>query len=181
MADIFEPVINQMISLGFLNALMLFFFAVILYAVLKKSHILGDSDILNAIISFIAAFFVFVFPFITGTNLIPNFSVFFTQAVVILLFLIMGFIMASLFYPDMPAFLAEHFTHRSIISVFIALGLALFIISGLVTTLLASFTSPKLTSTGGPGPSSDVLIIAAGLIIFVVVLIVASSTVRSES
>jgi hypothetical protein len=180
MADIFEPVVNQLISLGFLNALMLFFFAVILYAVLKKSHILGDSNILNAIISFIAAFFVFVFPFITGTSLIPNFSMFFTQTVVILLFLIMGFIMASLFYPDMPAFLAEHFTHRSIISVFIALGIALFIISGLVTSFFASFSSPKL-ATGGPGPSSDVLIIAAGLIIFVVVLIVASSTVRSES
>jgi hypothetical protein len=179
MADIFEPVINQLISLGFLNALMLFFFAVILYAVLKKSHILGDSDVLIGIISFISAFLVFIFPFITGVNLIPNFSIFFTQTVVILLFLIIGFIMASLFYPDMPAFLAEHFTHRSILSTFIALGLALFIISGLVTSLLVSFTSPKL-ATGVPGPSSDVLIIAAGLIIFVVVLIVASSTVRSE-
>ncbi len=180
MADIFEPVINQLISLGFLNALMLFFFAVILYAVLKKSHILGESDILNAIISFIAAFFVFIFPFITGINLIPNFSLFFTQSVVVLLFLVMSFIMAALFYPDMPAFLAEHFTHRGILSTFIALGLALFVISGLITSFFASFTSPKL-ATGGPAPSSDVLIIAAGLIIFVVVLIVASSSVRSES
>lgn len=180
MADVFQPVIDQLIGLGFLNALMLLFFSVILYAVLKKSKILGESDVLNGIIAFIAAFFVFIFPFITGINLIPNFSVFFTQTVVILLFLIIGFIMAALFYPDMPSFLAEHFTHRSILSTMIALALALFIISGLVTSLLASFTSPKLGG-GGTGPSSDVLIIAAGLIIFVVVLIVASSTVRSES
>jgi len=179
MADIFEPVINQLISLGFLNALMLFFFAIILYAILKKSRILGESDALNAIIAFIAAFLVFVFPFITGVNLIPNFSIFFTQSVIILLFLIMGFIMAALFYPDMPRFLAEHFTHRSILSIFIALGLALFIISGLVTSLLTAFTSPKVGG-GMTGPSSDVLIIAGGLIIFVVVLMVAAAQTRSE-
>jgi len=180
MADIFAPVATQLIGLGFLNFLMLFFFSVILYALLKKSKILGESVILNGFIAFIAAFFVFIFPFVTGVSIIPNLTLFFTQTVVILLFLIVGFIMASLFYPDMPKFLAEHFTHRSILSTMIALGLTLFILSGLVSSLLAAFTSPKL-QTGGPGPSQDVLIIGAAVIIFVVILIVASSTVRSES
>lgn len=178
MADVFEPVINQLISLGFLNALMLFFFSVILYAILKKSKILGESDVMNGIVAFIAAFLVFIFPFVTGINLLPNFSVFFTQSVVILLFLIMGFIFAALFYPDLPQFLAEHFTHRSVLSTMIALGVALFILSGLVSSLLASFTSPKLTGANtGPSPSPDILIIGGGLMVFVVILIVASSVI----
>lgn len=174
MADIFEPIITRFISLGFLNALMLFFFSAILYAILRKSKIFGESDVINGFIAFVAAFFVFVFPFVTGVSLIPNLTLFFTQTVIILLFLIVGFIMAALFYPDMPQFLSEHFTHRSILSVMIALGIALFVISGLVSTFFASFTSPKL-QTGGPGPSSDVLIIGAALIIFVVILIVAAA------
>jgi hypothetical protein len=180
MADIFEPIITQFISLGFLNALMLFFFSAILYAILRRSKILGESAIINGFIAFIAAFLVCVFPFITGINLIPNFSLFFTQSVVVLLFLVMGFILAGLFYPDMPQFLAEHFTHRSILSVMIALGIALFVISGLVSAFLASFTSPKLAS-GGPAPSSDVLIIGAALIIFVVILIVAGAAAPGKS
>lgn len=175
MADVFQPIITRFISLGFLNALMLFFFSAILYAILRRSKILGESEVINGFVAFVAAFLVFVFPFITGINLIPNFSLFFTQSVVILLFLLMGFILAALFYPDMPEFLAEHFTHRSILSVMIALGIALFVLSGLVSTLLASFTSPNLAG-GGPGPSTDVLIIGAAIIIFIVILIVAAST-----
>jgi Zn-dependent protease with chaperone function len=88
--------------------------------------------------------------------------------------------MASLFYPDMPKFLAEHFTHRSTLSVMIALGIALFIMSGLVSTLLATFTAPKLAGTGGVGASPDILIIGAGLIIFVVILIVAASQSKGD-
>lgn len=174
MADIFAPVINQFVSLGLLNALMLFFFSAILYAILQKSKILGESAFLNMFISFIAAFFVFVFPFVTGVNLIPNFSIFFTQSVVVLLFLIMSFIFAALFYPDLPKFLAEHITHRSILSTMIAMGIALFILSGLITSFFASFSAPKL-QTGAPGPSPDILIMAAGLIVFVVILIVAAT------
>ena len=178
MADIFEPIITRFISLGFLNALMLFFFSAILYAILRKSKIFGESTIINGFLAFVGAFLVFVFPFITGISLIPNLSVFFTQSVIILLFLIMGFIFASLFYPDMPKFLAEQFTHRSILSTMIALGIALFITSGLVSSFVASFTANK--GGGGSAPSTDVLIIGAAVIIFVVILIVASTTVRSS-
>ena len=174
MADVFEPIINRFISLGFLNALMLFFFSAILYALLKKSKILGESVVLNGFVAFIAAFMVFIFPFVTGMSLMTNFSLFFTQTTIIILFLVMSFIMAALFYPDMPKFLAEHFTHRSVLTVMIALGLALFILSGLVSSLLATFSAPKLQG-GGPGPSTDVLIIGAALIVFIVVLLVAAT------
>jgi hypothetical protein len=181
MADIFEPIITRFISLGFLNALLLFFFSAIIYALLQKSKMFGENAILNGIIAFIASFLVFVFPFITGLSLIPSITLFFTQTVVIVLFLTVSFIMAALFYPDMPKFLMEHFTHRTVLSTMIALGLALFIISGLVSTLLAAFTAPKLQSnSGGIGGSTDILIIGAGLVLFVVVLIVAASQAKGE-
>jgi hypothetical protein len=178
MADIFEPIITRFISLGFLNALLLFFFSAIIYALLQKSKIFGENVFLNGFIAFIASFLVFIFPFVTGLSLIPNIAVFFTQTVVIVLFLVISFLMAALFYPDMPRFLAEHFTHRSVLSTMIALGLALFILSGLVTTLLATFTAPKLQGAGGTSGSPDVLIIGAGLILFVVILIVAATQAK---
>jgi len=180
MADIFEPIINSFISLGFLNALLLFFFSAIIYALLQKSKIFGENTLLNGVIAFIASFLVFVFPFITGLSLIPNLSMFFTQTVVIVLFLVVSFIMASLFYPDMPKFLTEHFSHRTVLSAMIALGLGLFIISGLVTTLFSTFTSPKLKTSGGTGPSQDVLIIGAGLILFIVILIIGASQAKGS-
>src|SRR3989338_8364218 len=132
--DIFEPIINKLLSLGILNAMLLFLFAAIDYALLKKSKIFGESEILNGVVAFIIAFLIFIFPFITGVSLVNPISIFFTQSIVIIIFLMIGFIMASFFYPDMPKVLADQFTRRSTLYVMIGLGLILFIIILLVAT-----------------------------------------------
>ena len=174
--DIFQPIVTKLLSMGILNAMLLFLFAAIMYAILRKSKIFGDSEIINGVIAFIVAFFIFIFPFITGISLVNPLSVFFTQSIVILIFLIVGFIAASLFYPDMPSVLAKSFTSRGTLMVMIGLAIGLFVTSGLVTTLLAAFTTPAGSSGGlQSGPPSDVLIIGAGIILFIIVLLVASS------
>lgn len=178
--DIFQPIVSKLISLGVLNAMLLFLFSAIIFAVLRKAKIFGDSTMINGVIAFVIAFFIFIFPFITGTSLVNPLSIFFTQSIVIIMFLIIGFIAASFFYPDMPKMLAEQFTRRSTLFVMIGLAIGLFVTSGLVTTLLAAFTSPSASSGGGGGgPPSDVLIIGAGLILFIIVLLVASSVGRA--
>ena len=174
--DIFQPIVSKLLGMGLLNAMLLFLFAAIVYAILRKSKIFGDSEIINGVIAFIVAFFIFIFPFITGVSLVNPLSVFFTQSIVILIFLIMGFIAASLFYPDMPSVLAKSFTSRGTLMVMIGLALGLFVTSGLVTTLLAAFTTPAGKGNGvQSGPPSDILIIGAGIILFIIVLLVASS------
>src|SRR3989338_4837910 len=175
--DIFEPIINKLLSLGILNAMLLFLFAAIAYALLKKSKIFGESEILNGVVAFIIAFLIFIFPFITGVSLVNPISIFFTQSIVIIIFLMIGFIMASFFYPDMPKVLADQFTRRSTLYVMIGLAIGLFITSGLVTTLLAAFSGPKIPKSE-TGPPSDVLIISAGPILFIIILIVATSVGR---
>jgi len=176
--DIFQPIVSKLLGMGILNAMLLFLFAAIIYAVLRKAKIFGDSEIINGVIAFIIAFFIFIFPFVTGVSLVNPLSIFFTQSMVIIIFLIVGFIAASFFYPDMPKMLGETFTRRSTLMVMIGLAIGIFVTSGLVTTLLAAFTSPKV-GIGGPGsPPADVLIIGAGLILFIVVLLVASSLGR---
>jgi len=176
--DIFEPIVNKLLSLGIMNAMLLFLFAAISYALLRKSKIFGDSEIINGVIAFIIAFFIFIFPFVTGVSLVNPLSIFFTQSVVIIVFLMVGFLAASFFYPDMPKVLGEMFTRRSTLFVMIGLAIGLLIISGLVTTLLASFSGPKIPQTTG-GPPADVLIIGAGLILFIIVLLVAASVGRA--
>jgi len=176
-ADIFEPIVSKLLSMGIINAMLLFLFSAIIYAVLTKSKIFGESAIINGVIAFIASFLIFIFPFVTGVSLVNPLSIFFTQSVVILIFLMVGFIAASFFYPNMPKFLAEQFTHRSTLMVMIGLAIGLFILSGLVTTFLAAFSGPNIPKTGGSQLPTDVLIIGAGLIIFIIILLVASSVV----
>jgi len=179
--DIFKPIVSKLLGMGIINAMLLFLFAAIIYALLTKSKIFGESPIINGVIAFIAAFLIFIFPFITGVSLVNPLSIFFTQSIVILIFLMVGFLAASFFYPNMPKFLAEQFTHRSTLMVMIGLAIGLFILSGLITTFLSAFsTTPSGDSSGGGSTTklpTDVLIIAAGLIVFIIILLVASSVV----
>lgn len=177
--DIFQPFIQKLIQLGFYN----FFFpwlitTALMYGLLKKSKVLGESNFYNGVVALTIAFLVIGFPQMFGN---PSFfalplSAFFTQATVIILFLGFGFLIASLFYPNLTSWLPTVFKHRSTLAIMIALALALFITSGLVQVLWSGFGP-----TGGGqkgGTPIDVIIIAAGVIIFVILLIIASSVVR---
>jgi hypothetical protein len=82
---------------------------------------------------------------------------------------LLGFLVASFFYPDLPKFLAEKFTSRSMISIAIAIGISVAIISGLIAVI---WTPPK-GAEGGIQIPMDITVTAAGVIIFVILLIIA--------
>jgi len=181
MPDIFAPLIQNLLSFGFYNLFIWMLTLAIMYAILKKSKILGESPFINGVVALAIAFFIFAFPVLTGVSLILPTVTFFTQTTVILLFFIVGFIMASLFYPDLPKFLIEQFVRRTTLWALVALGLALFITSGLVSTFWFGITAP--TTQGAPvgGVSPDIIIIVTGVVLFVVVLIIAASVATGRA
>jgi predicted cobalt transporter CbtA len=176
MADIFTPVIQKLAGYGFLNFLIFIVTFAIFFALIKKSKIFGESQPINLVVSFSAAFLIFSFPVLMGINLATPLSTFFTQGFVILLFFIFGMIAASVFYPDLPGMLAKEFTRRTTFWSMVAIGVALFVTSGLIDVFTSMQTKPS--TTGAPKPPVDVVTIIAGLIIFVVVLMIASSAAK---
>ena len=173
MANVFETVIQKLIDVGFYDLLIFVISLTIFYAVLRKVKILGESPVVNAALAFSIAFLIFGYPVIVGFSLTLPLVTFFTQSFVWILIFFIGFLIASFFYPDLPKFLAEKFTSRSMISIAITIGLASVIISGLIAVLWA--TPP---AEGGIGIPFDTVITAAGVIIFVILLIVAASVAR---
>jgi len=178
MPDIFEPMIRKLLDMGIGNLLIFILALAILYALIKKAKVFGDSDVINGVVAFCVAFMIFMFPVLYNVNLFTSFATFWTQGMVLLLFIIFGVVAASLFYPDLPKMLAERFTHRSVFIVMIALGVVLFVTSGLVTTFFASTNVPA--KEGEVRPPTEVITIVAGVIIFIVVLMIASSATISS-
>jgi len=172
MTDISVLIVNKLLSIGFFNILIFILALTILYAILRRIKILGENPAINAIVAFSAAFFVFAFPVISGINLLSPLSTYITQVLIFALVFFGGMIMASFFYPDLINFLASAFKSRNVLLGMIALSLALFVTSGLVSI----FYSP--TGIAQPSPQSrqigDIGWLVTGLIIAFVILLIAS-------
>ena len=176
MADIFAPYVIRFLDLGFGNVFVFALAAAIIWALLKKSKILGESESVNGTIAVVAAFLMaFVYPVLTGLSLTTNLSLFFTQTLSVFLFFVVGFLAASLFYPDLGKFLTEEFKHRSSLWVMIAIGIVLFISSGMVTTLFSLGNLPKVPGSRAVETPPVITIIGSGLILLIVIIIIASA------
>jgi uncharacterized membrane protein YjfL (UPF0719 family) len=185
MADLFQPVIQKLIDLGFYNFFFPFLIAAALFfGLLKKSKLFGDSVVINAVVSLSLAFMIMGFPVIWGQ---PGFfalplSAFFAQGTVILLIFMLAFIGASFFYPDMTKWILEVFKHRTMLTIMIAVAFGLLFTSGLIQVLFIGISPPSSGGAGGQQTAGktpfDVIIIVAGIIIFVIMIIIAASVVR---
>jgi len=83
-------------------------------------------------------------------------------------------IMASFFYPDLMGFLGKVMTSRSVLMIMIVVGIVLMVTSGLVVVFTGGLTT---TPKAGAPPSTptDVYVIIAGVMIFAVLILVASA------
>jgi hypothetical protein len=179
MVSPFETLIKNLVNLGFYNFVLPFIIsAIVLYAILKKSKVLGESEVLNIVLSIAVAFMIFGFPVITGISLGVPLATFFTQAVVFIFVFAIALIVASIFYPNMPEMMMREFKRRTMIWIGLALAVGLFITSGLVSVIWSTATTPS--ESGAPSAPRDVLIIAAGIIIFMILIIIAAATMRKE-
>jgi hypothetical protein len=164
----FESVVNSLKKIGFFDVLIFILFAIIFFSILVKSKILGENMTLNAVAAGIVAFMLFVYPVFSGFSLVEPLSVFFTQIGALLILLIFAFIVSSIFYPDMPKMIGEQFTKPNVMYIMIFLVIILIIISGVVRVLWTGITSIS------PG-ISNIVILVAGILVFIMILYVAVS------
>jgi len=173
MADLFTPSITKLLEFGVFDVLIFVISTAVFYAFFRKSKILGDSPVVNGAVALSIGFLIFIFRWVTGTSLVAPFSILFTQWTTVLLFLIFGFLAASMFYPDMMSWLPKVFHSRSVLSIMIALGITLLITSGLISTFWATASVPP--KPGQISVPTDIIIVAASLIIFMVMIMIAAS------
>lgn len=102
MVNIFETAIQRLIELGFYNFLLPFIlFVTLFYALLRKTQILGDSAVIHGVMSVTLGLFIFGMPVVLGVSLVEPLTAFLTQSAVVILVFVIGFLMASFFYPNL--------------------------------------------------------------------------------
>lgn len=174
-----ETVITRLVSIGFYDFLLFLLALPILFAMLKKTKILGESPLINGIVAFVGAFLIFSFPIITGVSLTFSMTNMFMQLMMFVLVVFFGVIIASFFYPDLMGTFAKKFTSRSTFFVAVIAALVIAILSGFLPAVITAVQGPK--APAGPVLSPDITNFAGALIIFIVVLIIASAvTLRSD-
>jgi len=172
---VFDIIVQKLAELKFFD----FFFPfvltlVLLYALLRRTKLFGEmreGQILSAVVAIIVAFLVFGYPVLVGLTFGQQLSAFFTQLVIVGLLFIMALVFASMFYPDFPKMLSEKFMTPSNVYMFIGIAIALFITSGLVGVIIQDGGESE-----GPNAPRDVILIIAGIIIFIVVIMIASAS-----
>jgi hypothetical protein len=169
--NLFIDMIERFRSSGIFDIFLFILFFIALYAILMKSKVLGTNAGLNGTVALIAAFLISLYSTFTGFSLTEPLSRFFTQASIVGLIFIAALVMVSVFYPDLPKMLSEHFKGPTMLYIMIPLALALLITSRSIWVLWAGYKTV-------PGPSTDITILIVGLLIFVVILLIAAAIAR---
>jgi hypothetical protein len=175
----FEILVQRLIDLGFYDFLFPFLItSALFYALLKKSKVISDSPVVNATLALSVAFLILGFPYLAGISLATPLSSFFTHTTIWILIFCVGILIAGMFYPDLGRFLTEYFIERKsrFFYVLLVIGILTFVTSGLYTAFIGMYKAPKPGAP--PVPPFDVVITAAALIIFTVVLMIATVVVR---
>ena len=172
MTDPFSRAITNLMKLGFFTYVphWLLFLA-ILYALLKKSKVLGESDLINATVALVASFLVIYYPVMSGIDPGPALSRFFMQMLIFFIVFVIGVAGSAIFYPDLAGLLKEKLTTRSLIGVFIVLAIIAFITSGLLDVFVKATTA---LAGGEDEGKKDIYTIVTGLFILVALLLIAS-------
>jgi hypothetical protein len=145
MVNPFEIVINKLNELGFFTYVLPYILtAAIFYGLLRKSEIFGPPEkntVVNAVVAFVAALFVWASPIFLGINLAESLAAFFTQVVVGMLVVVASILVTSMFFgPNLPEKLGKALGEKSkwwVVFLFIGfiIALAVFLSSGLVNII----------------------------------------------
>lgn len=179
MANPFEIFVQELVNQGFYGYFLPFILTgVIVYALLRKSKVLGDSVTGNGIVAVAVAFMVLAFPVFSGINLQTQFATFFVQSSVFILIFVIGLILASLYYPDLQGMLASQFKSRGWMFIALIIVITFFVSSGLIGAF-TNIGNPLLTGQEptSPGVPTDIIIVVVGIILAMVVIIVAATVV----
>src|SRR4030043_36624 len=99
---VFEEAISALVELGFYKFFLPFIIiSAIIFALLRRTQILGESPLISGIVSISIAFFIFALPVLGGLDLVKPLSSFFGQISVIILIITFGLLISGLFIPDL--------------------------------------------------------------------------------
>lgn len=177
MANPFETVIQKLVELGFYDFLFPFVItAALVYALLRKTKTLGDNPTTNGIVAISIAFLISGFPVLTNITLGLQLSTFFTQATIFILIFVLAMIISGAFYPDLTKTLMEHVKKPTILYIMIAIGIVVFLTSGLLTAF-TNIGNPTVTGEERESPiaPAEVFIIVSAVIVFIVIIFVAAA------
>ncbi len=175
MQNIFEYIILKSLEVGIYDLLIFVFALTLFYAIFKKYKILGESVLINGVLSFIIAFLIFGYPVIVGYSLTLPLVKFFTQTMTFVLLFFVGILIASMFYPDLSGFLTKAYSDStSYVWIGVILTLVALLLSGVLGVMWQQAPIP-----GNIQIPSDLSGSAAGLIILLAVILIASSVAVS--
>lgn len=178
----FEVAIQALIDVGFYDFFLPFILtSIIIFALLRKSSVLGENVAVNGIISIVIGLLIMGFPVLIGITFTTQFATFFAQIMVWIILLVVAAVMASVFYPNLTEVL-KSLKSKNFVFIMLAMALAIFVTSGLVGV----FTLPGNEALTGiepevPGPPTDIIIILAAIIIFMVLMIVATAIIAGAN
>jgi hypothetical protein len=159
---VFEEAIRALIEMGFYKFFLPFILiAAIVFALLRRTQILGASPLISGIVSISIAFFIFALPVLGGMNLVKPMTSFFGQVSVIILIIMFGLLISGMFIPDLMGKMGEWMTGGGVVWWMIILVLIIALTSGLFFMII----SPISESVGSGG---KVVLVIFLLILFMI-------------
>ncbi len=165
--NVMELIVEQLMSFGFFDLLIFLSSSAIFYAFFTKSKLI-ENKIISSLLSLSIGFSILAYKFVVGISVNSFFSVFFMQVFVFALIFLLGAVIASIFYPDLPKMLMDQFKRRTTLFAVVFLILSLSLASGLLSVV---WTMPGSQPGAGGKPDMTTVAIVVGLIIFIIVLI----------
>jgi Na+-transporting methylmalonyl-CoA/oxaloacetate decarboxylase gamma subunit len=173
-----NPFINFLTRLhefGFFNFFVPWLiFTAVFYALLKKSKLFGESDLINGTVALAVSFFIMYFPIMSGIELAPILSRFVMQSAVFFLIFIFAYIGASVLYPDLTALMKEKMTSRAWLMIFVVLMILIFITSGMLDVFVKGFVEAGVATE----EQKDIYTIVTALILLAVLLLIATAVAQ---
>jgi hypothetical protein len=174
MVNPFEIVIKKLAELGFFTYVLPYILtAAIFYGLLRKSEIFGPPEknvAVNGVVALVAALFVWAAPPLLGVNLGEALPLFFVQAAVGILIVVIGVLITAMFFgPNLPEKLSKALGEKSrwwgafLVVGFIIAG-AVFFSSGLVNIMFPGGT------IGGTLVPENVLTITVTVILLIMAI-----------
>lgn len=178
MVNVFQIAVERLVEVGFYNFLLPFIlFTTLIYAVLTKTKVLGESPVIIGIISVSSGLLVFGLPVIVGVDLAVPLTSFLAQGAILILVLVVALLVGSFFYPNIMEKMGEifkppgPFTWLLWVVVAAAVGVGLFSIAGAPLGEL----STRFKIPGDLGALTGLLVV-----VFIIFLIVTIARAKEE-
>jgi hypothetical protein len=174
MVSPFEIVVKRLVELGFFTYVLPYILtAAIFYGLLRKSEIFGPPErnvAVNGVVALVAALFVWAAPPVLGINLGEALPLFFVQAVVGILIIVVGVLVAAMFFgPNLPEKLSKALGEKSgwwgaFLIIGFLIAFAVFVSSGLVNIMFPGGT------IGGMLVPEDILTATVIIILLIIAI-----------